>query len=111
MNYIVIKVHKPDTDITLHLKTGDFLMWRDRPSLYNGWTWCQASIGKSGWIPKNWLEFDGDTCRLLKDYDSTELTVKPGDELQEILTESGWLYAVLQDGRRGWVPLDCVSAL
>lgn len=93
MKYIVNKGHKPDTDITLHLRTGDLIKCSDRPTAYTGWTWCQASIGKTGWVPEDWLIFDGDTCRMLKDYDSTELIVQPGDELQEILTESGWLYA------------------
>ncbi len=109
MYYSAHTAHQPDTDIKLHLKAGDRLKWSERPTLYAGWIWCTASTGETGWVPEKWLEFEGATCLLLKDYDSTELTIKPGDILQGIFTESGWLYAVNQQNIKGWVPLECVE--
>jgi len=108
MKYIVHKAHKPDTDIKLLVKAGDGLTWERRPTPYAGWIWCTAHTGETGWIPESWLEFDSDTCLLLRDYDSTELTVKPGDILQGKFIESGWLYASNQQHVVGWVPLECV---
>ena len=109
MKYTAHKVHKPDTDIELHQKAGDRLRWSERPTPYAGWTWCMAPTGETGWVPKRWLEFDGDTCLLMKDYDSTELTISPGDILQGIFIESGWLYASNDLNIKGWVPLECVE--
>lgn len=110
MNYIAHKAHQPDTDIELHLKAGDRLKWSERPTPYTGWTWCKAPTGETGWVPNRWLEFYGDTCQLLKDYNSAELSIRPGDILQGIITESGWLYASNEQHVKGWVPLECVEA-
>lgn len=110
MKYTAHKAHKPETDINLHLKAGDRLKWVERSTPYTGWIWCKANTGETGWVPKIWLEFDGDSCIVLKDYNSTELTISPGDSLQGIITESGWLYASNQGNEKGWVPLECVEA-
>jgi len=109
MKYTAHKAHKPETDIKLHQNAGDRLMWEKRPTPYTGWIWCTVLTGETGWVPESWLEFDGNTCLLLRDYDSTELTIKPGDVLMGILIESGWLYASNQQGEQGWVPIECVE--
>jgi hypothetical protein len=110
MKYIAHKAHQPDSEIGMHLKAGDGLTWERRSTPYAGWIWCTAITGETGWVPESWLEFDGGTCLLLRDYDSTELTIKPGDVLQGKLIESGWLYASNQQNVTGWVPLECVDS-
>ena len=109
MKYIAQKAHHPETDIDLILETGDRLLWERRPTPYAGWIWCTAITGETGWVPESWLEFDGATCLVLRDYDSTELTIKPGDELQGKFIESSWLYSSNQKGEQGWVPIECVE--
>jgi uncharacterized protein YgiM (DUF1202 family) len=43
---------------------------------------------------------------MLRDYDATELTVEPGEEVTILGRESGWGWCVNQQGQKGWVPLD-----
>jgi 4-hydroxy-tetrahydrodipicolinate synthase len=51
---------------------------------------------------------EGETCVLQRDYTAVELTVQAGDRLAVEGVESGWAWAATEDGRRGWVPLECL---
>ncbi len=73
------------------------------------WIWCTDARGHSGWVPLNYLDWHGSRGRILCDYETTELSVQPGDELRVEKEESGWAWCVDSDGRRGWVPLEHIE--
>jgi len=89
----------------VRLRKGVAVTLRRRDSEWDGWTWCSTADDSSCWIPDSWLEVTGDSAVLIRDYDSTELTVNEGQPLRIELEESGWAWARAEDGSRGWVPL------
>jgi Variant SH3 domain len=74
-----------------------------------GWVWCTSRAGKSGWVPKDYLELR-DTKGLMKcDYDAIELTVHVGELLSAHKLESHFYWVTNEHGRHGWVPVEHVE--
>ena len=70
-----------------------------------GWVFATSPDDKEGWVPREWLQIEGNHGRLLRDYDATELNLETGDQLEAILVLHGWCLARTADGRTGWAPL------
>ena len=70
------------------------------------WIWCTDQRGKSGWVPKDGIDFHANSTIGIARYDyaATELTVAVGDELVVEREESGWLWCTDQRGKSGWIP-------
>ena len=83
------------------LKQGEMVQIGRRDDEWPGWVWCTNGAGDSRWVPKAYLRSDG---LVMRDYESTELTVKKGDVLTAVFAESGWLWCTNQSGHSGWVP-------
>ncbi|MGH2484388.1 MAG: SH3 domain-containing protein [Ktedonobacterales bacterium] len=81
--------------------------WRDNPDWL--WVWCTDARGKSGWVPKGYVERRGATGVGLRDYSAVELSVTAGELLTVEDEAAGWLLCATEGGRRGWVPLECVD--
>ena len=47
----------------------------------------------------------------LRDYSAVELSVTAGERVTVEDEAAGWLLCVTDDGRRGWVPLECVESV
>jgi hypothetical protein len=47
-------------------------------------------------------------ARATREYDATELTVRPGDRLRVLHEAGGWLFCQLDGGGRGWLPGECI---
>jgi hypothetical protein len=109
--YRVVRVHAPECAEHLVLKKGDVVAFDRRQTDWEGWLWCSRPTGESGWVPEAWVRIEGDKCILQGDYNALELTVQPGEALEAVLTESGWLLAVSSKGATGWVPLECVEVV
>jgi len=107
----VIKEHTTDFADPLILKTGDLLMAERKKTDWPGWIWCTDKNGKGGWIPECYLKIEGNTGRMLRDYDATELTARPGDKLNVLDEESGWLWCLTEQGRKGWIPKENVELI
>jgi uncharacterized protein YgiM (DUF1202 family) len=92
---------------------GDRLQIDLRRNEYEGWVWATTEDDNSGWMPQSYLETvsGSETAVATRDYDATELTVKPGDELDVLESESNWLLVRSADGRVGWVPENHTKAL
>lgn len=75
-----------------------------------GWIWCKASDGRGGWVPEGWLERKDGRSFLKRDFSALELSVRLGDRIELILSESGFVYGRTTAGEQGWVP-DGVLAL
>ena len=93
------------------LKAGDQLQCEMRESEFPGWFWCTNKAGTSAWVPISWCQISGDSYIVKRDYNSFELHTYTGDLLIASLIESGWIWAVNENGQSGWVPLDTLDAI
>lgn len=77
------------------------------------YTWCVNQLGKGGWIPESYLvcEVDGDSGRVLHDFDTVELTVAVGEKVAASQEEGGWLWCTNRGGMSGWVPAEALEML
>ena len=108
--YRVVKAHKPDPGEPLVLKAGETVSFERKATPWDGWLWCSKPSGECGWVPESWTRIQGATCVAQRDYTARELTVQPGETLDAILTESGWLLSTSSTGEVGWAPLECVRS-
>ncbi len=78
---------------------------------FPGWVWCTSVTGVSSWVPIAYLEIDGESGRLKRDYNAMELSVEVGQRLTRIDEESGWYLCETESHQRGWVPMENIRAL
>ena len=108
--YRVIKAHQsPDPD-PLMVRKGDSLSFERRETEWSGWIWCTNSSGKGAWVPENWVQIEGDSCVMKRDYNAIELAVEVGEVLTVEFEETGWAWAMKKSGESGWVPLEYLDA-
>ena len=107
--YRVTKDYKAAYDVPLILAKGQTVLIRERESEWPDWCWCTDTTGLSGWIPKSYVSRDDDGWKASKNYDSTELSVDKGRILSARFQESDWIWAVDEQGREGWVPLNHIE--
>jgi hypothetical protein len=105
-SFRVIKPHRAAFQKPLTARKGERLTFERRRSEWEGWLWCTARSGESGWVPESWVELEAESCILLRDYTAFELSVQCGELLTADLLESGWLWANKENGESGWVPLE-----
>lgn len=74
-----------------------------------GWVWCIARDGRSGWTPRNWLAASKGEWRVDRDFNALELTVAPGERLEVEIEESGFYLVKTENGSTGWIPCECVQ--
>lgn len=86
--------------------TPDFEKFTD----IEGWVWCTAKDGRSGWTPRKWLTQSDGAWRIDREFNAVELTVGPGEILEVALEESGFYWASKESGEIGWVPCEYVSS-
>jgi len=91
------------------MKAGDYLQVEDRQTEWAGWVWCVHPNGKSSWVPKKFLQREGDTAYATRDYDATELTVEVGQKLEILGEEAEWYWCKTEAGDYGWVPVENVN--
>ncbi len=107
----VIKSHQSDFPSPLILKKGEKLKVSPKKTNFVGWIWCTSPNGNSGWVPENFTERVEDGCRMLVDYDATELSVMVGEKLTILSEESDWVWCINNKNQKGWVPLENVRKL
>lgn len=73
---------------------------------YPGWQWVVNSDGLGGWAPADIIQGD----RITTPFDTTELTVAPGDMLEPLDHRLGWTLCRTSTGQTGWLPDDCLVA-
>ena len=77
----------------------------------DGWVWCMNHAGKSGWVPKTYIEINGNQGKMLQHYDAIELTIQAGDILKVYKEESGFYWVSNQAGQQGWIPCTNVETM
>jgi uncharacterized protein YgiM (DUF1202 family) len=109
MKYRVVKEHRPEGHDPLVVTKGERLRFERKPTQWKGWVWCTSRSGKSGWAPEPWLTVEGGFCVFARDYDATELSLNVGQEVRGDLSVSEWLWVRDEEGKTGWVPLECLE--
>jgi len=109
MEYRAIKEHRPEEIDPLVVTKGERLAFERRPTPWKGWVWCTSTTGTSAWAPESWLTVEGESCVFTRDYDSTELHLEIGQKVRGDLIESGWAWVRNDEGKSGWVPLECLE--
>ena len=67
--------------------------------------------GHAAWVPEEFIERRGEhEAVLLRDYDSSELTVVKGDEFEVLDEAGGWCLCRTPGGANGWVPKDALES-
>ena len=103
--YRVIKAHDPEFPEPWTVRKGERLRFEGRETESVGWIWCTDDAGEARWVPKTWVEIEGDSCVMKRDYNSTGLGVGVGEVLTVELEESGWAWVTKESGESGRVPL------
>jgi hypothetical protein len=88
------------------IEAGEVLAIDKKDSEWSGWLWCTNQQGESRWVPEAYVERRGDTCVMLCDYDSTELSVCEGEKVVAGQQVAGWFWCTNHKGQSGWVPID-----
>jgi hypothetical protein len=111
MRYRAVKEHRPESGDPLVATKGERLRFERRPTAWKGWVWCTSPSGKSGWAPEPWLTVEGEFCVFTRDYDATELSLNVGQEVRGDLSASEWVRVCDEEGKTGWVPLECLERI
>jgi hypothetical protein len=57
-----------------------------------------------GWVSETYLQIDGTSATVLRDYVATELAVCAGETVTAIQEEFGWAWVRNERALEGWVP-------
>ena len=96
--YRVTKPHRSPGPEPWIVRQGERLSFERRETEWPGWIWCTNDGGKSARVPENWVEIEGDSRVMKRDYDATELSVGVGAVLTLEFEESGWAWATTVTG-------------
>ncbi len=107
---VIEDYESPYTD-PLIITKGETLTIGEKESEWLGWIWCTNKFGESRWVPEKYLEIDRNMCKLLQDYNATELTITVGEELIIEKEEAEWFWVTNQQGKSGWVPIKHVKII
>jgi hypothetical protein len=94
----------------LKLKAGDAIAIGHRDGVWSSYVWGSDGRGHAAWVPEEFVERRGEReAVLLRDYDSSELTVVRGDEFEVLDEAGGWCLCRARSGATGWVPEDVLE--
>jgi catechol 2,3-dioxygenase-like lactoylglutathione lyase family enzyme len=110
MKLIATRAHAAGYPDPLAVRAGEEVRRGAADPEQPGWTWCTDSRGRGGWTPEAWLEERDGAWTCTQDYDSRELTVAAGEELEQVGQHLGWVLCRDARGERGWVPTEKVQA-
>ena len=82
------------------VKAGDVLKVGAVDPEQPDWHWCEGPDGKSGWVPKDYIDGELAAC----DYSAVELSATEGEQLLFLKELYGWVFCENENGRRGWIP-------
>lgn len=105
MKMIVVEPHDRPYENPIAVSAGERLTPDFyKPTDIDGWVWCTAKDGRSGWVPKQWLTQLKEIWYIDRDFNAIELTVVPGDRLEVEFEESGFYWVRKANGEAGWIP-------
>lgn len=97
-------------EISVH--AGDIVSVGHRNQQHPAFVWCATEDGHHGWVPEEYLRLEDEhNGAALRDYDSTHLTVVPGERLDVLEQVDDYLLCRNAAGAQGWVLASCVHEL
>jgi len=113
MIYQVAETYEVVYTSPIKLKVGDEVAITEREinPEWQGWVFCLDSNGTSGWVSESYLQINGNSAQVIKNYDSTELRVEKGESVSLIREEFGWAWVKNRAEKEGWVPLKNLRAV
>ena len=105
---VICDYRSPYTEPLL-IRKGEILQIGNKESEWPGWVWCMIQDGKERWVPRKYIDIQGNSGIMLEDYEATELAVSIGEKLKIEKEESGWVWVTNMEGKKGWVPLENVK--
>ncbi|MGH8288858.1 MAG: SH3 domain-containing protein [Steroidobacteraceae bacterium] len=112
MKAVVIQPYQRPYENPIAVAAGDSVVPDfARRTHIDGWVWCTAKDGRSGWTPHDGLVESGGNWHVSRAFNAIELTVALGEILDLSCEESGFFWARKQNGEAGWVPAENVSML
>ncbi|MGD8193648.1 SH3 domain-containing protein [Herbiconiux sp. P18] len=105
MRCLVIADHEIPARAPLKLGPGDVVQVGERDTEWPAFVFVRAAQGM-GWVPWRHLDIDGSVGTVRVGYDTTELPVSSGEEVDVLEDDphSGWSWCGNTDGREGWIP-------
>lgn len=96
----------------IRLAPGDKVTVAERDTRWPAFVFVTAPSGE-GWVPAVHLSNDAGEAIVLTAYDTTELTLKAGQEVTVLERDepSGWWWCRDVSGSEGWVPIDSLEVL
>ena len=108
MRVKVIREHISEFPKPLKLRKGDIVAIDPSKDKYTGWKFGKIKDNE-GWIPEAYLDINVKLCKLNRDYDATELSLKEGQILEVFYEECGWFWGKTEDGKYGWYPKEATE--
>ena len=110
--YRVIEAYKSPYPNPIIFHSGDIIRvgneYDGDPDWLN-WIWCEAEDGRQAWVPKQYIQIEGNKAVFNREYNALELSVSVGDEVIIHAIVSGFGLAEKIDGAKGWVPMKCMQ--
>jgi hypothetical protein len=103
--YRVIEPYETPFPDPLEAVAGTKFRYERRETEWEGWLWCTAPSGQTGWVPETWLTLNEGSCTLKRDYVARELSVETGELITADFVESDWIFGSTEGGEQGWVPV------
>ena len=96
----------------LRLVPGERVRAGERDDQWPAFVFVSGARGE-GWVPARHLSGNGGEVIVLTAYDTTELPVDVGDEVDVLERDdvSGWWWCRNGAGREGWVPVSALERL
>jgi Variant SH3 domain len=105
----MVAKHEPELPATDYCK-GDAVKLLRRGDEMPEWWYCRGRAGE-GWIPIEFMDIDGESGRLLRDYTTRELAIEAGAVVTVMECVAGWCFVVDEQLRSGWVLEQAVQPL
>jgi len=96
----------------IELAAGDTVVVGRRDEEWPDFVWCDASTGRSGWVPAAFLDTpNAAEATAIRAYSARELTVAAGEQVEVLESAAGWSWCRTATSTAGWVPDRVLAAL
>ena len=101
-----VRDHRIPERAPLKLAVGERVTAGDRDTEWPEFVFVVGARGE-GWVPARHLSGDHGEVMVLTEYDTTELSIDSGEEVDVIERDdsSGWWWCRNDAGEEGWVPV------
>jgi uncharacterized protein YgiM (DUF1202 family) len=99
----VVKAHVKSYPEGVQFREGEKVTVGKEDTDTPGWFDCIRKGGQRAWVPRDYLSGTRDQAWITEDYNSAEMTVKEGDEVEPVKTVRGWVLC-RRGGETGWIP-------